>query len=210
MTMCFKGCLSKVHIATHACVPRMRTGTSAPLMVQRSKPRSLRLQAMRPICATGRGDEADDSSERVYAAWGAGALLAEAVVFVSLKSVFENGCGLPPSLGGLTSLVEGVSYLGVVGVLAASAVTKVQTGSGLPTGRDGYELGPGALLGLAEGVAYLYLLAAIVFLAYATANGGLDAVLPEAGELCMVGTDSRAGALNALDPCTYAPQICIR
>eukprot|EP00959_Pyramimonas_sp_CCMP1952_P403268 8449768-Pyramimonas_sp.AAC.2 len=34
-----------------------------------------------------------------------------------------------------------------------------------------YELGPGALLGLAEGVAYLYLLGGIVFLAYAAANG---------------------------------------
>eukprot|EP00959_Pyramimonas_sp_CCMP1952_P403267 8449768-Pyramimonas_sp.AAC.1 len=53
-----------------------------------------------------------------------------------------TGCGLPPSLGGLTSLVEGLSYLGVVGVLGASAVTKVQTGSGLPTGRDGYVAKP--------------------------------------------------------------------
>lgn len=48
-----------------------------------------------------------------------------------------------------------MSYLAVVGIVAWSAYTKVTTGSGLPAG-------PSGLLGGAEGLSYLALLAAIV------------------------------------------------
>ncbi len=67
------------------------------------------------------------------------------------------------------------------------------------------------LLGLAEGIAYLYLVAGAVFLAYAITNGGIDAVLPPPGEVCQVlDREAEASALNALDPCTYNPSICVR
>jgi len=134
-------------------------------------------------------------------------------MFVSLKHLSDYGCGLPPSANGLTSLVEGLSYLGVAGVLGASAYSKVTTGSGLPTGTGptGYELGPGALLGLAEGVAFLYLLAGVAFLAFAAVNGGLDAVLPAASDVCGVWDHAaEQSSLNTFDPCTYVPGICVR
>lgn len=47
--------------------------------------------------------------------------------------------------------VEGISYLVVVGVVAYSLYTKVNTGKGLPAG-------PSGLLGAVEGLSYLSLL----------------------------------------------------
>ena len=74
-----------------------------------------------------------------------------------------------------------------------------------------YKLGPGVLLGLAEGIAYLYLLAGTAFFAFAVFNGGVDAVLPPPGELCeQLDKEAEESALNSLDPCTYNPSICIR
>ena len=64
------------------------------------------------------------------------------------------GCGLPAGPGGLIGGIEGISYLGVAGLLGASAYKKSTTGSGLPAG-------PFALLGAAEGVAFLLLLAGV-------------------------------------------------
>jgi hypothetical protein len=59
-------------------------------------------------------------------------------------------------LGGL----EGVSYLVVAALVAASIKSKVSTGSGLPAG-------PGGLVGAAEGVGYLALAAGVGSIAYA-------------------------------------------
>lgn len=64
------------------------------------------------------------------------------------------GCGLPAGPGGLIGGIEGISYLGVAGLLGASAYKKSTTGSGLPAG-------PFALLGAAEGVAFLLVLAGV-------------------------------------------------
>jgi hypothetical protein len=47
---------------------------------------------------------------------------------------------------------EGISYLGVYGLVAWSVYTKVSTGSGLPAG-------PSGLLGAVEGFSYLTVLA---------------------------------------------------
>lgn len=74
-----------------------------------------------------------------------------------------------------------------------------------------YKLGPGVLLGLAEGFAYLYALAGGAFLGYALTQGGVDAVLPPPGELCEeYDREAAASPLNALDPCTYDASICVR
>lgn len=48
--------------------------------------------------------------------------------------------------------VEGVSYLVIVGIAAWSIYTKVSTGKGLPAG-------PNGLLGAAEGISYLSIIA---------------------------------------------------
>lgn len=49
-------------------------------------------------------------------------------------------------------MAEGVSFLGVYGIVAWSLYTKVSTGSGLPAG-------PSGLLGAVEGLSYLTVLA---------------------------------------------------
>jgi hypothetical protein len=52
----------------------------------------------------------------------------------------------------LFSLAEGISFLGVYGIVAWSLYTKATTGSGLPAG-------PSGLLGAVEGVSFLTVLA---------------------------------------------------
>lgn len=54
--------------------------------------------------------------------------------------------------GVLLTAAEGISYLGVYGIVAWSLYTKVSTGSGLPAG-------PSGLLGAVEGFSYLTVLA---------------------------------------------------
>ncbi|KAK3248967.1 hypothetical protein CYMTET_41588 [Cymbomonas tetramitiformis] len=157
-------------------------------------------------------DDASSADEAKYAALGAAGLAAEAVVFQSLSFVRDNGCGLGPGPYGLLSLAEGLSYLAVAGLLGASAISFAKDGTGLPTGRPGYELGPGALLGLAEGVAYLYLAGGLIALVAALVLG-VDAVLPlpvEGGPCGEYDRVADAAATKFLDPCTYAPWICIR
>jgi len=134
-----------------------------------------------PCCASSREGTKFKTGEVKYAFAGTLGLLAEAEVARSLKFLSANGCGLPSGAGGVEGLVEGLSYLGVVGIFVASVASYIRTGQGLPTGRPGYQLGPGALLGLAEGVSFLYLAAGTVFLALATAQGGVDALLPPPG-----------------------------
>lgn len=50
------------------------------------------------------------------------------------------------------SAAEGISFLGVYGIVAWSLYTKVSTGTGLPAG-------PSGLLGAVEGLSYLTVLA---------------------------------------------------
>lgn len=87
-------------------------------------------------CRAGRepGGDASDPYPAPLAAAGALGLAAEAEVARSLSFLSQNGCGLPSGAGGVEGLVEGLSYLAIVGLLSASAFCKIQTGSGLPTG----------------------------------------------------------------------------
>ena len=90
----------------------------------------------------------------------------------------QTGCGLPAGPGGLVGAIEGVSYLGVAGLLGASAYKKTTTGSGLPAG-------PFALLGAAEGVAFLLLVAGLyVGVAQVLEYGYIPNAVPVEGGKC--------------------------
>lgn len=85
----------------------------------------------------------------------AAGLLANPVMWVSLYSVATTGGGLPAGPFGLVGLVEGISYLVVVGFVGAALFKKMTTGSGLPAG-------PAGLLGAAEGLSFLSILAGVL------------------------------------------------
>lgn len=63
--------------------------------------------------------------------FGIGGTFSSLVVFYSEYVLSQTGCGVPAGPGGIFGLVEGLSYLGVVGIVALSVVTKVQTVSHL-------------------------------------------------------------------------------
>ena len=188
---------------------RCAAAGASPLAARARRPRRAAAAA---VGGNGRGDAPVSAEELRLGAYGALGLACEAVVGVSAAHVYSYGCGLPPGPAGLEGLGEGLSYLGVTGVLAASLVTKVQTGSGLPTGRPGYQLGPGALLGLAEGIAYLYVAALALLIAAGVALGGVDAVLPPPDDVVCGAAREAADASPAarLNPCTYDADICVR
>ena len=83
-----------------------------------------------------------------------------------------TGGGLPAGPFGALGLLEGLSYLAIVGFVGASLLSKVQSGTGLPAG-------PAGLLGLSEGLSFLSLLAGLATLAYvATGQGCVPNALP--------------------------------
>ena len=96
----------------------------------------------------------------------------------SLYTLKNTGCGLPAGPGGIVGAIEGISYLGVAGLLGASAYAKKTTGSGLPAG-------PYALLGLAEGVAFVLTLAGVyVGIAQIIDYGYIPNAVPVEGGKC--------------------------
>ncbi len=96
----------------------------------------------------------------------------------SLYTLKNTGCGLPAGPGGIVGAIEGISYLGVAGLLGASAYAKKTTGSGLPAG-------PYALLGLAEGVAFVLALAGVyVGIAQIIDYGYIPNAVPVEGGKC--------------------------
>ena len=109
-----------------------------------------------PRCAGTKCSSDDESTPLVIAS--AAGLLANPVMWVSLYSVATTGGGLPAGPFGLVGLVEGISYLVVVGFVGAALFKKVTTGSGLPAG-------PAGLLGAAEGLSFLSFLAGLGVLA---------------------------------------------
>jgi len=125
----------------------------------------------------GGGDEKEEENlVELYA--GIAGLLSCAVVSYSLFTLKQTGCGLPAGPGGLVGAIEGVSYLGVAGLLGASAYKKSTTGSGLPAG-------PFALLGAAEGVAFLLLVFGLyVGVAQVLEYGYIPNAVPVEGGKC--------------------------
>ena len=58
---------------------------------------------------------------------GVAGLLASAIAIYSESVLFRTGCGLPAGPLGLVGAAEGVSYLGVVGLVGYSLYTKMST-----------------------------------------------------------------------------------
>lgn len=109
---------------------------------------------------------------------GISGLIASIIVLYSESVLFNTGCGLPAGPFGLVGAVEGISYLGVVGLIGFSLYAKIKTGKGLPAG-------PAGILGAAEGVAYLAALAGIlVLIAQVTNYGYIPNAVPMEGGMC--------------------------
>ena len=94
---------------------------------------------------------------------GIAGLVAQPIVWISLYAVATTGGGLPAGPFGALGLLEGLSYLAVVGYVGAAVVSKVTTGSGLPAG-------PAGMIGLAEGLSFLSVTAGVAVLAYTAAG----------------------------------------
>lgn len=102
---------------------------------------------------------------------GLSGVLSNVVVDYSLYTLKTTGSGLPAGDYGIEGGIEGISYLGIIGIAIWSLYTKVKTGSGLPAGKFG-------LLGAAEGLSYLSIVIGIVVAVlnildygYITSNG---------------------------------------
>mmetsp|Transcript_17882 Transcript_17882/g.27060 ORF Transcript_17882/g.27060 Transcript_17882/m.27060 type:complete len:218 (-) Transcript_17882:188-841(-) len=109
---------------------------------------------------------------------GISGIVAASIMIYSESVLFQTGCGLPAGPAGLVGAAEGVSYLGVVGLVGFSLFTKITTGSGLPPG-------PRGVLGLAEGLSYLAVLAGIfVLIAQVTNFGYIPNAVPMEGGMC--------------------------
>lgn len=109
---------------------------------------------------------------------GAAGVITSLVVFFSEFTLKTTGCGLPAGPGGLYGAIEGISYLGVVGLAGYSLFTKVKTGSGLPAG-------PGGILGAAEGLAFLSIVVGLGVLGFQIADYGyIPNAVPGEGAIC--------------------------
>ena len=153
--------------------------------VARSRPRRVVLRVVRAVVDDDddddapRGDDDDvNENEGLLLAAGLGGVVASCVTGYSLYTLKNTGCGLPAGPGGIVGAIEGISYLGVAGLLGASAYAKKTTGSGLPAG-------PYALLGLAEGVAFVLALAGVyVGIAQIIDYGYIPNAVPVEGGKC--------------------------
>lgn len=122
--------------------------------------------------------ETTSLSESDQSLLGVAGTIAALVTLYSESVLKTTGCGLPAGPFGLVGAVEGVSYLGVVGVAAYSLYTKIKTGSGLPAG-------PSGLLGAAEGLSYLAIIAGLVVLALQVSTYGyIPNAVPMEGSMC--------------------------
>lgn len=118
------------------------------------------------------------SSELDQTLLGVTGTVAALVALYSEFTLKTTGCGLPAGPFGLVGAIEGVSYLGVVGLVGVSIYKKVKTGSGLPAG-------PGGLLGAAEGLSFLAAVAGLVVLGFQILDYGyVPNAVPYEGSIC--------------------------
>ena len=105
-------------------------------------------------------------------------LVSQPVMWWSLWTLKTTGCGLPAGPFGLIGAAEGISYLVVIGFVAAALLSKVTSGKGLPAG-------PGGLLGAAEGLSFLTALAGLAVLGFQlTDYGYVPEAVPIEGGVC--------------------------
>mmetsp|Transcript_30093 Transcript_30093/g.43756 ORF Transcript_30093/g.43756 Transcript_30093/m.43756 type:complete len:198 (-) Transcript_30093:1728-2321(-) len=117
-------------------------------------------------------------SEEDQVALGAAGTIASLITLYSESVLKSTGCGLPAGPFGLVGAMEGLSYLGVVGIASFSLYKKVKTGSGLPAG-------PGGILGGAEGLSFLAIAAGLIVLVLQITNYGyIPNAVPMEGGMC--------------------------
>ena len=105
-------------------------------------------------------------------------LVSQPVMWWSLYTLKTTGCGLPAGPFGLIGAAEGISYLVVIGFVAAAVLSKVITGKGLPPG-------PGGLLGAAEGLSFLTAVAGLAVLGFQLLDYGyVPEAVPIKGGIC--------------------------
>ena len=105
-------------------------------------------------------------------------LVSQPVMWRSLYTLKTTGCGLPAGPFGLIGAAEGISYLVVIGFVAAALLSKVTSGKGLPAG-------PGGLLGAAEGLSFLTAVAGLAVLGFQLADYGyVPEAVPYEGGVC--------------------------
>jgi hypothetical protein len=164
----------------HSFAPAVRTsGKSITTAGSRYAPAHSNSRGFHIIQAQGDDNtETTSMSESDQSLLGVTGTIAALVTLYSESVLKTTGCGLPAGPFGLVGAVEGVSYLGIVGVAAYSLYTKIKTGSGLPAG-------PSGLLGAAEGLSYLAIIAGLVVLALQVSTYGyIPNAVPMEGAMC--------------------------
>ena len=139
----------------------------APVSTRRTCSLSATRRPSRVVLAAA-ADEPPPSGIATAAA--SAGLVANPIMWVSLWCVSATGRGLPAGPFGALGALEGVSYLVVVGFVAASLYQKASTGAGLPAG-------PKGLLGAAEGLSFL---SVVVGLGVLAKLAGQSACVPNA------------------------------
>jgi hypothetical protein len=161
--------------------PSIRTPTrrTAPIVTAKSVRSTLFPRATLALNAQGNND-VEELSESDQTLLGAAGTIAALVTLYSEFTLKTTGCGLPAGPFGMVGLIEGVSYLGIVGVAAYSLYTKTKTGkNGLPAGR------PAGLLGAAQGLSYLSIvIGLVVAVLQVTDYGYIPNAVPMQGGMC--------------------------
>jgi len=146
------------------------TSTSA-LALRPSRLKNVRSSTRHSFSSLRMAKEKDPSTTNAsFGFIGGIGCAANLVLDYSLYVLQTTGCNVVPKDSVETLIAEqGVSLVGIIGLFAWSLVTKKQTGTGLPSG-------PAGLLGAAEGLTFLTVLAGIVVAAINIATyGGLTA-----------------------------------
>ncbi|EOD13085.1 hypothetical protein EMIHUDRAFT_212793 [Emiliania huxleyi CCMP1516] len=128
--------------------------------------------------ARSQGPAASAPQQQATTAAAVLGLCSQPIMWWSLYTLKTTGCGLPAGPFGLLGAAEGISYLVVIGFVAAALLSKATSGSGLPAG-------PGGLLGAAEGLSFLTAIAGLVVLGFQFQDYGyLPEAVPVQGGIC--------------------------
>ena len=158
--------------ATGFAVPA--TGVSAPAFTARP---AITI-SKRAVTTTFVCSEASRPQQQATLAAAILGLVSQPVMWWSLYTLKTTGCGLPAGPFGLIGAAEGISYLVVIGFVAAALLSKVTSGKGLPAG-------PGGLLGAAEGLSFLTAVAGLAVLGFQIADYGyVPEAVPVQGGIC--------------------------
>jgi hypothetical protein len=123
-----------------------------PSSCNRISTKRIRCYTSSPLSMNG-----DNDSDESVSIIGVAGLVAQPFVWVSLYFVATTGAGLPAGPFGLLGGLEGLAYLAVVGLVAASIGRSI-TGGSSSTGKNPL------LLGMSERISWFTLVAALLTL----------------------------------------------